>query len=114
MKFEIINTSDQAFIESDTFRTACITITILGNGQYGLREVDGNLKMPPLTFAPTWFETEFDIDFDTALNDTSIDQLIDAFSTVSRPDECSSLNDIVKNAQLYVESLQSTKKNTSE
>lgn len=75
MIFEIINPSDKYTIEADDFKVACIAGLVIGDGQVGLEQVDGDLEMPIFIFGGVeeWFQEQFD----TALTDLfkSIDML---------------------------------------
>lgn len=61
MIFEIINPSDKYTLESDNFKTACITALILGEGKYSIVQVDGDLNMPIFLFGghDEWFKDQF-------------------------------------------------------
>lgn len=61
MILEIINPSDKYTIESEDWDVACVTGLILGKGQYGLREIDGDHEMPLFLFGglEEWVEEEF-------------------------------------------------------
>lgn len=43
--FEIINPSDQCTIRGE-FKDVVVATLLIGGGRYGLREIDGDLKMP--------------------------------------------------------------------
>ncbi len=63
MIFEIINFSDTYTLESKDFGTACIAALLLGEGQYAIQQVDGNLEMPIFLFGgcDEWFCQQFDM-----------------------------------------------------
>jgi len=105
MKFEIMNPSDKCFIEGDDFKNVCVATTILGEGFYGLQEVDGDLTMPPLNFTKGWFENTFNQDIETILNEANKNELADIMSTVCLPSERSSMNDIKGLAEYYAKKL---------
>jgi hypothetical protein len=105
-RYEISNPSDECYIEGDDVKTVCIATIILGNGYYGLTEVDGEFSMPPPIFATGWFKSEFgeDISVDLLL---TVDQaaLKAAMLTVELADERTSMNDIVGRARAWAERL---------
>jgi hypothetical protein len=103
MKFEIINPSDKAFIESDSFEMACLATCILSKGHYGLHEVKGDKRMPVLMFGGTdkFFKDNFGKEFEGSLNAADKTELAKVLQTVSLAHERSSLNDIVKSAKVF-------------
>lgn len=110
MKFEIINPSDKCFMEADDFKTACVCNVILGEGYYGLQEVDGINTMPPIKFATGWFLDTFKQNIMDAIKELKPEDAIKVFSSVRLAyEEPSSLNDIVGRAKALAEYL---KKNT--
>jgi hypothetical protein len=108
VKFEIINPSDKAFIESDSFETACLATCILGQGKYGLREVGGDKRMPVFLFGghDEFFAEKFGKPFEESLNATDKAEIARALETVSLAGERTSLNDIVKRAKSYAKVLE--------
>jgi len=69
MIFEIINPSDPYTMEADDFEVACVANVFLGEGAYGLRQIDGDdNKMPILLFgANKWFIETFGTEFELVL-----------------------------------------------
>lgn len=69
MIFEIINMSDAYTMESDEFHAACVAAIILGEGAYGLDEVDGPLEMPIFLLGghDKWFNEMFGMDVEKSL-----------------------------------------------
>ncbi|HUW65882.1 MAG TPA: hypothetical protein VMW83_14555 [Spirochaetia bacterium] len=69
MIFKIINMSDPYTMESDDFEVACVANVFLGEGAYGLRQVNGgDNKMPILFFgADKWFVKTFGTEFELVL-----------------------------------------------
>ena len=91
MILEITNPSDRYTIETDDWQTACVANLVLGQGQYGLQELDGNFQeaeeghfMPIFIFGGSeeWAQEEFGI---------GIDELVDA----ERPGLADCLDSIV-------------------
>ncbi|MFH1422721.1 MAG: hypothetical protein ABIH42_08440 [Planctomycetota bacterium] len=106
MKFEIINPSDRCFVEGDDFKTVCIAVIVLGDGKYGLRQVDGDLHMPPVIFAHGWFKDTFNQTEAEAISQIEPLSLLPIFKTVKLAGERSSLNDIAGLAEEYVKMLE--------
>jgi hypothetical protein len=111
MKFEIINPSDKAFIESDSFEIACLATCILSQGHYGLHEVDGEKRMPPFIFGghDEFFKEKFGKTFQESLNSADQNEIAMALATVKLAGERTSLNDIVKQAHAYAKALRKVK-----
>jgi len=110
MKFEIINPSDECYIEGDDFKTIAVATALLGEGAYGLRQVDGDLEMPVLCFAGfgdpnTWFKKQFNETFEQSFISINKNELKKAFLSVHLVRERSSLNDIVRYAKKLAEGL---------
>ena len=105
MKFEIMNPSDKAFIESNSFETACVATCILGRGWYGLKEVDGENHMPTFVFGGVdkFFTEKFNKSFDEACEGADKTAIADAFNSVSLAGERTSLNDIARKAKALAE-----------
>lgn len=63
MIFEIINPSDPYTLESDDLEIASVAVVVLGRGQYGMRQIDGDKKfeMPIFLFGgeDEWFKENF-------------------------------------------------------
>ena len=62
MLFEVSNPSDEYTIEAEDWSVACVVGLIIGRGQYGLNEVDGDHEMPLFLFGglEEWVEAEFE------------------------------------------------------
>jgi len=101
-KYEIINPSDKCYIEGEDFKTVCIATTLLGEGVYGLQEVDGDSCMPPIMFANGWFLNTFDVNFEDAIQTVDRQHTKTILSTVKLSGERTSLNDIEKHAKRLV------------
>ncbi|MDH5665949.1 MAG: hypothetical protein OEY10_06605 [Nitrosopumilus sp.] len=101
MKFEIINPSDEAYIEGE-FKICCLATLIFGNGKYALKEIDGDLEMPLLLFgtADEWLKKQFGKSFEELLNETSKEELGKALLSVHLVKKRSSLNDFTSRANL--------------
>ena len=61
--FEISNPSDKYTVEAEDWPVACVSCLIIGKGNYGLREIDGDHKMPIFLLAgfDEWVEAEFEM-----------------------------------------------------
>jgi len=94
MKFEIINPSDEAYIEGD-FKSCCLATLFFGNVQYGLKQVDGDLEMPLFIFgdADEWLTKQFGKTLEKLLAETSKEEIGKALLSVHLVRERSSLND---------------------
>lgn len=75
MIFEIINMSDEYTIESEEWDVACMAGLIIGKGNYGLQEIDGEREMPMFLFGglEEWVEAEFGKPLEEFM--TSIDKI---------------------------------------
>jgi hypothetical protein len=98
MKFEIINPSDEAYIEG-TFEACAIATLLFGEGFYALKEVGGTNKMPlMLSSDPNpWLIKQFAKSF-RQLYEENKEAIADAFLSVHLVREASSLNDLVSDA----------------
>jgi hypothetical protein len=107
VKFEISNPSDKAFVESDNFETACLAICILGGGHYGLKQVDGDKRMPIFILGgcDEFFKETFNKSFEESINSANKSELAKVLETVSLAGERSSMNNIVKSAGQYAKAL---------
>jgi hypothetical protein len=110
LNFEIINPSDKCFIEGD-FKTCCIATCLLGEGKYGLQQVDGELKMPLMLFGDTtgFFKKNFNATMQETLENINNKELINVLSTVHTETK-SSLNDIEGYAKQLIQQLRKVKK----
>lgn len=57
--WEIVNISDPYTMICDDFEVATVACILLGEGEYGLREVNGERKVPIMLFGADWIENEF-------------------------------------------------------
>lgn len=94
MKFEIINPSDKAFIEGE-FKTCCLAAFIIGRGQYGLEQVDGELSMPIFLWQDPdfWFVDKFGKTLQDLFDSTPKKELSEVLLSVALAHERSSMND---------------------
>jgi len=108
MKYEIINPSDEATIEGESFREVCIATIILGEGKYGLEPESKDIKfhMPPVIFAKEWFEKTFSQTLSEAIREINIFDLKRIFKTVRLVNERTSLNDIEGYAKILVSEIE--------
>lgn len=100
MIFEIINPSDEAYIEGE-FKHCCLATLFFGEGHYGLQQVDGDLKMPLFLFGSPdkWLIEQFGKNLEDLLKETSKEDIGKALLTVKLVRERSSLNDFTTYAQ---------------
>lgn len=103
MKYEIINPSDEAYIEADEHKIAATANILLGGGQYGLKQVDGDFEMPVFAKAQ-WFRDTFGETY-IELCDAHVAEIKVALETVCLAGERTSLNDIVKYAKSIAKQL---------
>lgn len=94
MKFEIINPSDEAYIEG-SFKACCIATVLFGEGKYALKQVDGNLEMPLFIIGSPnkWFKGQFGKDLDELLVEMDKEEIANALLSVKLQRERSSVND---------------------
>lgn len=99
MKFEIINPSDEAYIEGD-FKTCVLATLIFGEGKYALKQVDGDLEMPLLLFGTgeKWLKEQFGKSFTELLDEVGKEKIGKALVSVHLVRERSSLNDFTSYA----------------
>lgn len=100
MKFEIINPSDEAYIEGD-FKICCLATLFFGDGKYGLQQVGGDLTMPILFFEPRpdeWFKSQFGKPLKELLDEVSKEELGKALLSVKLARKRTSLNDFTSYA----------------
>ncbi len=69
MLLEIINPSDPYTMRCDSPEIAAVAVSILGQGKYALREIGGDLKMPPFLFGghDAWFLAKFGRSFEKCI-----------------------------------------------
>lgn len=68
--YEIINPSDAYTLVSDSFEFACIVACLLGEGKYGLWQIDGDNEMPIFFIGghDVWFTEHFGADFSAVMD----------------------------------------------
>ena len=69
MLFEIINPSDPYTMTADSLEVAAVAVCFLGQGQYALKQLDGDAEVPmfPFTGHDEWFTETFGRDFNTSI-----------------------------------------------
>lgn len=84
MLYEIINPSDQYTIESEDFKVACVATLLLGSGQWGLKQINGDAEMPLFLFGGVdeWFAAQFNQPFAEVVEAISHQQLGEVLDTV--------------------------------
>lgn len=92
-KYEIINPSDKCFISSENREIARACGNILGNGFYGLVEVDTGETALRIFESPFEDEKEYQ-----EFIDRNRIRLAECFESFEYAGECTSLNDIQKSA----------------
>jgi hypothetical protein len=82
--YEIINPSDPYTIEAESFKTACVAVCLLGNGQWAVKSTDEKEEMPMFLFGghDEWFEMTFGEPFKNALDSISPKELSDCLGSV--------------------------------
>jgi hypothetical protein len=105
MKCEIINPSDEVFIEHDNKKAISLAIVLLGEGWYGAKEVDGDFEVP-LFAGNDFFKNHFGMLAQQAYDTMDISKLIEAFRSVHMDHERTSVNDIVKSAHSIADQLE--------
>jgi hypothetical protein len=105
MKCEIINPSDKVFIEHRDKKTLFKAVLLLGRGQYGAKDIDGDFKIPVFLFGGVeeYCQETFGLNFELIMAGVKVTDLVDAFRSVSMNHERTSLNDIVGLAQKYAD-----------
>lgn len=100
MKLEIINPSDKCFIETDDILAAKVVGHILGQGWYGLQDIETCETILSI------FETPFnDADEYQQYIDTHRLQLAEVFESITYAGERTSLNNIGAAAERYAKAL---------
>jgi hypothetical protein len=94
MKFEIINPSDEAYIEGE-FRPCCMATLLFGEGKYALDQVDGDLKLPLFIFGGSddWCQMQFGYNLQDTFDKTPAIDIANALLSVKLAGERSSMND---------------------
>ena len=111
MKFEIINPSDEAYIEGE-FKLCCLATLLFGEGKYSLKQVDGDLEMPILMFGglEDWLKKTFDkSSLDELFDDVSPQSLGKTLLSVHLARERTSLNNFTEHAHTLGKQLLSKK-----
>lgn len=108
-RWDLINPSDSVTFETDDFALAALVTVLLGSGQYGARELEGDRVVPIMLLGSgTFFEDNFSKNgqelIEEVLNDRP-EELARAFDSVSYAHERSSLNNIKKRAEQFAASL---------
>ena len=99
LKFEIINPSDEAYIES-SFEACCVATLLFSEGKYALRQVGGDLGMPVFLFggAEKWIQDTFGKTLNELFDHIGIETIKEALLSVHLVRERSSLNDFTSYA----------------
>ena len=101
MKYEIINPSDQCFLEHSDKKIAITACLVLGNGLYGLKDDKGETVLPILRFggSEAFLKEEFGgTDEYGGFLAKNYPGIADALESVHLNGERSSMNDIKKRA----------------
>lgn len=108
MKCEIINPSDEVFIEHGDKKTLFKAVLLLGRGQYGAKEVEGDFEIPVFLFGGVeeYCKDTFGINLTLVMEAVKRTDLIAAFRSVRMEHERTSLNDIVGLAHRYADKFQ--------
>jgi hypothetical protein len=112
MKYEIVNPSDQCFMEHADPKVAIAACLILGEGRYGLKDPEGNTVLPLVAFggAKEFLNAAFGGEdaYGSFIAD-NYGPLSDALASVSLSGERSSMNDIRGRAQRIATGLRERK-----
>lgn len=97
---EIINPSDEAFIDAEDKEAACLAVAIFSNGRYSIEGM-----MPVFLFGGSdeWFKNEFNRKVDESFEFVGNKRVSDALRTVKMNGERTSMNDIVKRAHNFAD-----------
>jgi hypothetical protein len=93
MKFEIINPSDEAYIEG-SFEACAIATILFGDGKYALRGDDGTTKLPLLFTEQAlveWTQKHFNKDIKQVFEENK-EAVVDALLSVHLVRERTSIN----------------------
>ena len=95
MKVEIINPSDECYLESDDVRVLQACGLFLGNGQYALNDEKGETILPIFMFggADEFIAETFPEGFNKFVDD-NLEKIRDCFKTFKYARERTSLNNI--------------------
>lgn len=82
--YEVINMSDHYTIQSDDFRNACIACLLLGEGNYGLKEVGGDEKMPIFIFGGSekWIKDNFNCNVNELFESADMHAIADVLDSI--------------------------------
>lgn len=99
MKFEIMNPSDEAYIEG-SFEACCLATLLHGDGSYALQQVGGDLWMPPLFLGglDEWCMKQFGKSFEAFSETVPEEEVRDALLSVHLARERTSCNDFTSHA----------------
>ena len=113
MKYEIINPSDECYIESENETVACFCTLLLGKGKYGLNNDNDETILPVLLgYVDEWAENHIG-DVETFM-DEHIDEIIQCLRSVEYARERTSMNNIQGLAFAYADSIEKHKKEKSQ
>lgn len=111
MKYEIINPSDECYIESENETVACFCTLILGKGKYGLNNDNDETILPILFYYvdayAEWVENHIG-DVETFMSE-HIDEIIQCLRSVEYARERTSMNNIQGLAFAYADSIEKHK-----
>ncbi len=106
MKFEIINPSDEAYIEGG-FKECCLATLFFGEGQYALKQEGGDLTMPLFLGGGhnEWLKKTFGKGLKELFAEIEKEDIMKALRSVHLAKERSSLNDFTTHAHKLAEAL---------
>lgn len=111
MKYEIINPSDKATMETGNFMAAAVAAVLIGHGKYPLKPLEpGGIEVPMFVFGghEEWFTAQFGKGLTETINhlmEHDVDALASALESVQLAGRRTSLNDIVGGALSMAKSL---------
>ncbi len=113
MKYEIINPSDECYIESENETVACFCTLLLGKGKYGLNNDNDETILPVLLgYVDEWAENHIG-DVETFM-DEHINEIIQCLRSVEYARERTSMNNIQGLAFAYADSIEKHKKENND
>lgn len=99
MKMEIVNPSDECYLENDDIEASAFVTMVISSGQYPLKDMDGNELMPLFLFGgcEEYWLKKFGHSIEVFLESEGVDKrLVDVCDSFYYVRERSSLNDIGK------------------
>ena len=113
MKYEIINPSDECYIESENETVACFCTLILGKGKYALHNDNDEAILPVvLGYVDEWVKNHIG-DVEKFISE-HIDEIIQCLRSVEYARERTSMNNIRGLAFAYADSIEKHKNDNND